>query len=50
MPQAFSALNPPAAVQPERPRLYHADPEQPGYRPGIAGEARPDLVLMRGRD
>src|SRR3984957_11139644 len=35
-----------AAVKPERPSLYSADPEQPGRSPGITGETRPDLVLI----
>ena len=35
------------AVQPERPRLDRADPEQPGRRPRVLGEACPDLVLAR---
>src|SRR5215475_9842629 len=35
-----------AAVEPECPGLYRADPEQPSGRPGISGKARPYLVLI----
>ena len=39
-----------AAVEPERPGLYRADPEQSGRSPGIPGKTCPDLVLIRGLD
>ena len=39
-----------AAVQPKRPAFYRADAEQPSRRPGIPGEARPDLILVRRLD
>src|SRR5215472_9202218 len=35
-----------AAVEPECPGLYRADPEQPGHRPGICGKACPYVVLI----
>jgi hypothetical protein len=39
-----------AAVKPERPGLYRADPEQSGRRPGICGKTYPYLVLICGLD
>src|SRR5438552_9285554 len=39
-----------AAVEPERPGLYRADPQQPGHRPRVLGQARLDLVLVGGLD
>ena len=39
-----------AAVKPECPGLYRADPEQSGRRPGICGKMCPYLVLIRGFD
>src|SRR5215831_3382773 len=41
---------PGAAVEPECPRLYRADLEQAGRRPGILGQARCDLVFIRSLD
>lgn len=38
------------AVEPERPALDRADPEQAGRRPGILAKARLDFVLVRGLD
>jgi hypothetical protein len=40
-------LDPAAAIEPERPGLYRADPEQSSGCPRIPGQARPDLVLIR---
>jgi hypothetical protein len=39
-----------AAVEPERPGLYRADPEQPGRRPGICGKTWLYFVFVRGLD
>src|SRR5690242_2320231 len=39
-----------AAVEPECPGLYRADPEQSGRRPGICGKMCPYLVLICGLD
>ena len=39
-----------AAVKPECPGLYRADPEQSGRRPGICGNTCPYLVLICGLD
>ena len=45
-----NALVSPPAVEPERPGLYRADPEQSGRCPGVCGETRPYFVLIRGLD
>src|SRR6266566_8833628 len=39
-----------AAVEPERPGLYRADPEQSGRCPGVCGETCPYFVLICGLD
>src|SRR5437879_2349667 len=39
-----------AAVEPERPGLYRADPQHPGHRPRVLGQACLDLPLVGGLD
>ena len=38
------------AIEPERPGLYRADPEQSGRRPRVCGKTCPYFVLIRGLD